>query len=259
MGITSTLTGNASEVLGGLKYGTTPLQMADAYATIADGGIHHSPTIIGKVVFPDHSTENFGNPKGTRVFSYAESYAADQVLKEVLTHPGATAYGSSYGCPAAGKTGTANNLANAWFVGYDPRVATGVWVGNPLGDTYLNNGYGGVLAAPIWKQYMQEESNGYCGDWPAPAVPFTGKAFTGAHSPTSVPSSGYGSTGSTGTGGTGTGSTGTGSTGTGSTSTPNPTTPTPTTPATGATTGRGKGAGATGKTGGGAIGGGSAG
>ena len=44
MGITSRLTGNASEVLGGLTYGTTPLQMADAYATIADGGVHHAPT-----------------------------------------------------------------------------------------------------------------------------------------------------------------------------------------------------------------------
>ncbi len=55
MGITSKLTGNPSEVLGGLTYGTTPLQMADAYATIADGGVHHTPTIINKIVFPDGS------------------------------------------------------------------------------------------------------------------------------------------------------------------------------------------------------------
>ncbi len=194
MGITSTLTGNPSEVLGGLTYGTTPLQMADAYATIADGGIHHSPTIINKVVFPDGSTSDYGNPKGTRVFSYAESYAADEVLKQVLTQPGATAYGSGYGCPAAGKTGTANNLANAWFVGYSPKVSTAVWVGNPTGNVPLADGYGGVLAAPVWKQYMENTHDGYCGDWSPPAVPFVGKPYVGAHSATAAPtSSAYGS------------------------------------------------------------------
>ena len=250
MGITSKLTGNPSEVLGGLTYGTTPLQMADAYATIADGGIHHTPTIIGKVVFPDHSAEDFGNPKPTRVFSYAESYAADQVLKLVLTHPGATAYGEGIGCPAAGKTGTAENLANAWWVGYTPKVSTAVWVGNPSGNVPMSNGFGGTLATPVWQQYMEATKGSFCGDWSAPAVPFTGKAFTGAHSATSAPSSGYGY----GYGGGSSSATA---------STPNPTTPTPTptptTPATGGAAGGGKGAGATGKTGGGAVGGGSAG
>ncbi len=188
MGITSTLTGNPSEVLGGLTYGTTPLQMADAYATISDGGIHHTPTIIGKVVAPDGSSTDFGHPKGTRVFSYAESYVADEVLKQVLSHPGATAYGSSYGCPAAGKTGTANNLANAWFVGYTPKVSTAVWVGNPKGDSIaMSDGFGGILAAPVWKQYMESTDGGYCGDWTAPAKPFVGQAFVGAHSSTNVP------------------------------------------------------------------------
>jgi membrane peptidoglycan carboxypeptidase len=175
-------------VLGGLTYGTTPLQMADAYATISDGGIHHSPTIIAKVTSPDGSTVDFGNPKGTRVFSYAESYAADEVLKQVLTHPGATAYGSSYGCPAAGKTGTANNLANAWFVGYTPKISTAVWVGNPKGDSIaMSDGYGGILAAPVWKQYMQATDDGYCGDWTPPALPFVGTPFVGGHSSTRAP------------------------------------------------------------------------
>src|SRR6202000_1709425 len=91
MGITSKLTGHPSDVLGGLAYGNTPLPMADAYATIADGGVHHPPTIINKIIFPDGSVRSFGNPKGHRVFPYAETYAADQVLEQVLTHPGATA------------------------------------------------------------------------------------------------------------------------------------------------------------------------
>jgi penicillin-binding protein 1A len=239
MGITSPLTGNASEVLGGLRYGTTPLQMADAYATIADGGVHHAPTIIDKIVFPDGSVRRFGNPNGHRVFPYAQTYAADQVLEQVLTHPGATAYGTSYGCPAAGKTGTAQNLANAWFVGYTPKVSTAVWVGNPSGNVAMSNGFGGVLAAPVWKQYMESTDNGYCGDWSAPAVPFTGIAYTGPHAAAAPPPPSYapppqptpgtgngnagnggkgGGTGTTG-GGTGTTGGGTGTTGGGATGT----------------------------------------
>jgi len=220
MGITSTLTGNPSEVLGGLKYGTTPLQMADAYATIADGGVHHKPTIISKIIFPDGSVRNFGNSKGHRVFSYAQTYVADQVLEQVLTHPGATAYGSSYGCPAAGKTGTAENLENAWFVGYSPHISTAVWVGNPTGTVPMGpDAFGGTLAAPVWKQYMEDTADGYCGDWSAPSVPFTGVAFTGPHSTVAPAPPSYGSPTTkkkTGTGsGTGNSGTGAGNTGTG--------------------------------------------
>ena len=85
MGITSPLDGNPSEVLGGLRYGVTPLQMADAYATIANGGSHVKATIIDKVVFPDGSVDDFGGPLRKRVFPTDEAYAADQVLKTVIT------------------------------------------------------------------------------------------------------------------------------------------------------------------------------
>jgi penicillin-binding protein 1A len=187
MGITSTLTGNASEVLGGLTYGTTPLQMADAYATISDGGVHHAPTIINKIVFPDGSTRNFGNSPGKRIFPYNQTYEADEVLKQVITNPQGTGYSAGYGCPAAGKTGTAENLANAWFVGYTPKISTAVWVGNPTGNVALSDGFGGVLAAPVWKQYMEDTDDGYCGDWTPPTEPFEGTAYLGARSSTELP------------------------------------------------------------------------
>src|SRR5579884_3516913 len=106
--------------------------MADAYATLADGGVHHPTTILDHVVFPDGSVADFGNPPGNRVFSDGEAYAATQVLKGVITSGTGTAAG--YGCPAAGKTGTAENLSNAWFVGYTPKLATAVWVGYPQGN-----------------------------------------------------------------------------------------------------------------------------
>ncbi len=182
MGITSPLFGYPAEVIGGLKIGVSTLQMADAYATLANGGTHVPATIISKIVFPDGSVDNFGNPPQTRVFSDAEAYEATSVLKQVITSGTGTAAG--YGCPAAGKTGTAENLENAWFVGYTPRMSTAVWVGYPQGNIPMADGFGGVLAAPIWHDYMEAASGGYCGDWTPPAEPFEGTAFFGPHSVT---------------------------------------------------------------------------
>jgi penicillin-binding protein 1A len=93
-----------------------------------------------------------------------------------------TGTAANYGCPAAGKTGTAENLDNAWFVGYTPQLSTAVWVGFPQGNLPMANGFGGSLAAPIWHQYMSVASNGFCGDFPPPANPWSGVQFTGPHS-----------------------------------------------------------------------------
>jgi penicillin-binding protein 1A len=180
MGITSPLNGNPAEVIGGLANCCTMLEMADAYATLANGGVHFRPTILGRVVFPDGSTMNLGNPPYRRVFSDGEAYAATKVLETVIQSGTGTA--ANYGCPAAGKTGTAENLDNAWFVGYTPQLSTAVWVGFPQGNVPMANGFGGTLAAPIWHAYMAAASNGFCGDFPPPATPWTGVAFVGPHS-----------------------------------------------------------------------------
>ncbi len=181
MGITTRLFANPSEVIGGLTIGVTPLEMADAYATLANGGLHIAPTIIDRVVFPDGSVDNsLGDPPKQRVFSYGEVYAAIQVLKGVIKDGTGTA--ANYGCPAAGKTGTAENLDNAWFVGFTPKYSTAVWVGYPQGNVPMgSDGFGGVLAAPIWHDFMSSASDGYCGDWSAPADPWHGTAFFGPH------------------------------------------------------------------------------
>jgi penicillin-binding protein 1A len=188
MGITSTLQGNPAEVIGGVGGGVTPLEMADAYATIADGGVHHPTTILNRVVFADGSADNLGDPSGTRVFSDGEAYAATQVLKQVITSPGGTGGAAAFGCPAAGKTGTAENLANAWFAGYTPKLSTAVWVGYPQGNIPMANGFGGSLAAPIWSQFMGSASDGFCGDFATPSTYFSGTAFTGPHSSGNAPS-----------------------------------------------------------------------
>jgi penicillin-binding protein 1A len=177
MGITTHLNSLPAEAIGGLRTGVTPLEMADAYSTLANGGVHVPTTIINKIVFPDGSVGDYGDVKKTRVFTAGEAYEGTSVLKGVITSGTGTA--ANYGCPAAGKTGTANNLENAWFVGYTPRMATAVWVGYPQGNIPMADGFGGALAAPIWHDYMETASGSYCGDFPTPAVPFQGTSFAG--------------------------------------------------------------------------------
>jgi penicillin-binding protein 1A len=187
MGITSPLDGFPSEVIGGLKDCCTMLEMADAYATLANQGVHVAPTILSKVVFPDGKSVNLGSPPGNRVFSDGEAYEGTQVLKTVIQDGTGTA--ANYGCPAAGKTGTAENEDNAWFVGYTPKLSTAVWVGYPQGNIPMGSyGFGGTAAAPIWHDFMERASNGFCGDFPKPTVYFSGTAFTGAHSSAKSPS-----------------------------------------------------------------------
>jgi penicillin-binding protein 1A len=178
MGITSSLTNYPSEALGAVS--VSPLEMADAYATIASGGVHHPPTAITKVVFPDGSVVSMGSPAGNRVFSEGESYAATQVLKTVIQSGTGTA--ANYGCPAAGKTGTTSSFTDAYFDGYSPKLATAVWVGYPNATESMANGFGGTLAAPIWHDFMSAASDGYCGDFAVPSVLWHGTQFVGSFS-----------------------------------------------------------------------------
>ncbi|MDQ6746473.1 MAG: transglycosylase domain-containing protein [Actinomycetota bacterium] len=225
MGITSPLSGFPSEALGAVA--VSPLEMADAYATLASGGVHHDPTAISRVVFPDHSVAHLGTASSRRAFTDGEAYAATQVLKTVIQSGTGTAAG--YGCPAAGKTGTTTSFTDAYFAGYTPQLTTAVWVGYPNSTISMNDvnglgqGFGGTLAAPIWHDYMSRASGGYCGDFPQPSTPFSGTSFAGRFSSgggssgsgSSVSGSGSGSGTGTGTG-TGTGYSSGASTGTSS-------------------------------------------
>ena len=185
MGITSQLTDNPSEVIGGLYQGVSALQMSDAYATLANGGDHVDPTIISKVYQGGKQIYPTAPLQKTQVFSSGEAYAGTQALEGVIQY--GTGTGASYGCPAAGKTGTTTNYTDAWFVGYTPKLSTAVWVGYPNSDVAMNDvnglgpGYGGTLAAPIWKDFMQSASDGYCGQFPQPSVYWHGGEYFGQH------------------------------------------------------------------------------
>ena len=177
MGIEAKLDSVPAEGIGGLSEGVTPLEMADAYATLANGGVHHDPTAISKVVFPDGRVDEAGSDNGKRVLTEGEAYEVTRILEGVITSGTGAGY-TSIGCGSeAGKTGTSEELSDAWFVGYTPMYSTAVWVGHPT--TREATGYGGPTAGPIWQSYMSAAQGGEC---PQFEVPESLPELSGLHS-----------------------------------------------------------------------------
>jgi penicillin-binding protein 1A len=183
MGIESPLDGIPAEAIGGMRVGVSPLEMADAYATLAAGGVHHDATAITRVEFPDGETDAPEQEEGKRVMSDGVAYEVTRILETVITS--GTGTSASIGCPAAGKTGTTDDYTDAWFVGYTPELAAAVWVGYPDARTSMGTGaYGGTYAAPIWNDYMSVATGGSCEDFPPPENPASYSPFYGSHAVT---------------------------------------------------------------------------
>jgi len=189
MGITSTLESVPAEGIGGLAEGVTPLEMADAYATLASGGIHHDPTAISKVEFPNGKVDESGTDDGKRVLTEGQAYEVTRVLEGVITSGTGAGY-TSIGCSSeAGKTGTSEEESDAWFVGYTPMFATAVWVGHPQSREYT--GYGGPTAGPIWQSYMSSAQEGQCPEFEVPDSLPELSGLSSDHTSSSGYSSGY--------------------------------------------------------------------
>lgn len=143
--------------------GVTPLEMARAYATFAAQGQRPVPLAILKVITPSGQQLISNAPQTQQVLDPNIANTVNQVLQSVLTN--GTAAGKGIGRPAAGKTGTTENLQDAWFVGYTPGLSTAVWMGyttNPTTGTtpQMTNVHGvqvtgGTLPATIWQRYMK--------------------------------------------------------------------------------------------------------
>jgi penicillin-binding protein 1A len=188
MGIEAPLESVPAEGIGGLAVGVTPLEMANAYATLANGGIHHEPTAISKVEFPDGKIDELGSDVGERVLSPGEAYEVTRVLEGVITSGTGAGY-TSTACTSAGKTGTSEEESDAWFVGYTPRFSTAVWVGHPQTREYT--GYGGTTAGPIWQSYMEAAQEGECEEFEVPEGLPELSGLDSEHTSSSGYSSGY--------------------------------------------------------------------
>ncbi len=167
MGITSPLDAVPSITLGVEEVST--LDMASAYGTLANDGIHCKPFAVARVEQP---RENGGfetlykhRAQCEQVIDPEIAHLVTAMLERVVCCGTGTAAGG-IGRPVAGKTGTAQDYTNVYFAGYTPQVATAVWVGFPSGqipmDDYFGSSvFGGTVAAPIWHAFMVKAMQDY--------------------------------------------------------------------------------------------------
>ena len=132
----------------------TPLELTAAYATLAAGGVRHTPHTIDEIRRGGETV--FKAPRrGDRKIGERVALTVTDVLTGVIESGTGTA--ADIGRPAAGKTGTTQSNGDAWFVGYTPQLTTGVWMGNVANNEPMEGEYtGGSLPAETWGNYMSE-------------------------------------------------------------------------------------------------------
>ena len=142
-----------------LALGTEEVTLHDlvlAYSTLANGGERPASRTIIRVYDRTRRAWNETPPALTPAISPAAAFVTTQMLRDVMVYGTAKSLRKfSLERPMAGKTGTTNDYRDAWFVGYTPRMVTGVWVGydtpRPGGKGFT----GGGVAAPIWERFMR--------------------------------------------------------------------------------------------------------
>jgi len=163
LGITTQIEPVPAIALGGLTTGVSPLEMANAYATLAAGGKRAKVLSISSVEGPDGKELDNNAPKSARAIDSAVAFLTTDILKGVITK--GTGKGANIGRPAAGKTGTTQEYRDAWFVGYTPDIATAVWVGYPDSQREMKAVHGrpvtgGSFPAQIWNRFMRAAHKG---------------------------------------------------------------------------------------------------
>jgi penicillin-binding protein 1A len=133
--------------------------MASAYATLANRGVYHEPKFVSKVTTGGGDVLETGPNPARQAVDPNVVTQVNRILNEVVTM--GTGTGANIGRPQAGKTGTASDYKNAWFVGYTPELSTAVWVGYRNANQPLLNVEGvpkmagGTIPAKIWATYMK--------------------------------------------------------------------------------------------------------
>ena len=163
----------------------TTLDLAAAYSTFANSGVQHDPVFVTEIINPDGTTLWTHQPEGERVLDTRTTDQLSFVLGEVIDR--GTGREADFGRPAAGKTGTAQNFADATFAGYTPDLAAAVWVGFPQGQISMvpctqktctedDPGTdiqvaGGTYPARIWREIMSAAHQSIPpADFPEPPV-----------------------------------------------------------------------------------------
>ena len=148
-----------------------PIEMVAAYSAFATLGTRASPTSITKVENARGDVLWEPAPVRAPVMSPEESWLMVSMMKDVVQRgTAAGSVGSSFRIPAGGKTGTTNDGADVWYIGYTSDLVAGIWMGLDKPQKIKANAQGGVLAAPAWTAFMNEvyRRKPAPPDWPRP-------------------------------------------------------------------------------------------
>ena len=148
--------------------------MTAAYAAFANHGLVPKPLMIrrvedqdGRLLFENHETT-------TRAISDVTAFLMSSMMADVINAgTGARARRMGFTLPAAGKTGTTNDFNDAWFVGYTPHLAAGVWVGFDQPHTIVPNGFAADIAVPAWAAFMKTATKNDKPEWLLPPTGVT--------------------------------------------------------------------------------------
>ena len=142
------------------------LNLTSAYTAFANGGVLQPPVTILRIEDPDGRVLYRGQSVGRRVLSESTAYLMASMLADVVNHgTGYSARQSGFALPAGGKTGTTGDYADAWFVGFTPRLAAGVWVGFDQPQEIMRRGFASVVAVPAWAGFMKAATTGSKPEW----------------------------------------------------------------------------------------------
>jgi len=153
LGVESPLGENLSIALG--TSDLTLLEITSAYGALANQGSWVRPSAIRYVLDSQRKLLEENTPQAKQVVSPELAYVMTSMLRGTIER-GTGAAARALGRPAAAKTGTTNDYSNAWFIGYTPQLATGVWVGYDRPRSLGKDETGSRVAVPIWTAFMQE-------------------------------------------------------------------------------------------------------
>jgi penicillin-binding protein 1A len=144
-------------------------EMVSAYATFANQGLRMKPFLVQRITDRDGNVIEEAAPRATDALRADTAYLITSLLRGVVER-GTAARARRLGRPIAGKTGTTNDFTDAWFIGFEPSLAAGVWVGFDEKKDSLGRGETGAQAAlPIWMDFWAATTaNRPVEDYPIP-------------------------------------------------------------------------------------------
>jgi len=142
------------------------LDLTSAYTAFANGGVLQTPVFVLRIEDENGKVIYRGESPGRRVLSESTAFLMASMLSDVVNHgTGYTARTNGFRLPAGGKTGSTDGHADAWFIGFTPSLAAGVWVGFDQPQPIMRRGFAAVVAVPAWAGFMKQATSGNKAEW----------------------------------------------------------------------------------------------